>query len=34
MAASALAQEWLNPKKDKAWAHLQSGTIQHDPHRI
>ncbi len=25
MAETALAQEWLNPKEDAAWAHLQQG---------
>lgn len=25
MAESALAQDWLNPEEDAAWAHLQQG---------
>jgi len=25
MAEAALAQDWLNPEEDAAWAHLQSG---------
>lgn len=25
LAEAALTQDWLNPKEDAAWAHLQSG---------
>lgn len=25
MAEAALAQDWLNPEEDAAWAHLQQG---------